>query len=412
MSLSYDFVVSEFRHYDYQSTFNNKQTDANTSSPPSYSAVLAEKYQQQCATWDKKLREMDHLLQSMKRSMKDTQFMLKSYQRCCQRLELKNQTLLLNLKNELSLLSDIDTTSFDFIATQSDQSYQEHNTNDSLNRMNQALQRLIREAEISLNTRLSSFDAPVVDQPPTSLRKSKSCPRLDKRLQQKKRYLYSQWKLATTMKQFIETVQNTTKEKKHESSIKENAVIHHHHHHIHHHYYHHHHHHHTYTDVVETTLSSSPSNSRQSPSTPPLASPPSTITGPPKMLRSASSLTSLFKYAIDTVGGFIPQSPPSSIATDMPQTKPIIKTTKTTTSSNLSKPTLHRAMFLSTILMMRKFNYSSLWIRRGNQVETYWKSRPRYDNLLRKEAQLLWYILQLFISKSTISSSTRISFVL
>lgn len=54
MSLSYDFVVSEFRHYDYKSTFNNKQADVNTSSPPSYSAVLAEKYQQQCATWDKK----------------------------------------------------------------------------------------------------------------------------------------------------------------------------------------------------------------------------------------------------------------------------------------------------------------------------------------------------------------------
>lgn len=51
MSLSYDFVVSEFRHYDYKSIFNIKQM---ASSPPSYSAVLAEKYQQQCATWDKK----------------------------------------------------------------------------------------------------------------------------------------------------------------------------------------------------------------------------------------------------------------------------------------------------------------------------------------------------------------------
>lgn len=54
MSLSYDFVVSEFRHYDYKSIFSSKQTDVSNSSPPSYSAVLAEKYQQQCATWDKK----------------------------------------------------------------------------------------------------------------------------------------------------------------------------------------------------------------------------------------------------------------------------------------------------------------------------------------------------------------------
>lgn len=54
MSLSYDFIVSEFRHYDCKDTFI-KQNDTNISSPPSYSAVLAEKYQQQCTTWDKKV---------------------------------------------------------------------------------------------------------------------------------------------------------------------------------------------------------------------------------------------------------------------------------------------------------------------------------------------------------------------
>ncbi|KAK4513702.1 uncharacterized protein ATC70_005707 [Mucor velutinosus] len=267
------------------------------------------------------------------------------------------------------------------------------------------------EAEASLNTRLSSFDAPAVDHSPKSLRKTKSCPRLNKQLQQKKRYLYSQWRLATTMRQFIETVQNTTREKKLEVGIAENAVVYHHHHHIHHHHYHHHHHHHhDYTQITEASLPSAPSNSRQSPSTPSLPTSP-TVADPPKMLQSASSLTSLFKYAIDTVGGFIPQSPPSSIKTDIPQTKPIITTTKTAFSS-LSKPTLHRAMFISTILMMRKFNYSSLWFRRGNQVETYWKSRPRYSNLLRNRAQLLWYILQLFVSKSTISRTTRNPFIL
>ncbi|CAO3655760.1 unnamed protein product [Mucor fragilis] len=349
---------------------------------------------------------MDHLLQSMKRSMKDTQFMLKSYQQCCQRLELKNQTLLLSLKNEQSLLSDIDTTSFDFTPAQSDQSYQKH-TNDSLNRMNQSLRHLITEAEISLNTRLSSFDAPAVDHSPKSLRKTKSCPRLDKQLQQKKRYLYSQWKLATTMKQFIETVQNTTRDKRLDADIitEEAAVVHHHYHHIHHHHYHHP----NYTQTIETTLPSPPSNYQRTSSAPFLPTS-SAVAGPPKMLRSASSLTSLFKYAIDTVGGFIPQSPPSSITTDMPQTKPIITTTKTATLPNIS--TLHRAMFMTTVLIVRKFNYSLLWIRRGKQVETYWKSRPRHAHLLRNKAHLLWYILQLFVSKSTISSSTRKPFIL
>lgn len=276
--------------------------------------------------------------------------------------------------------------------------------------MNQALQRLIMEAELSLNTRLSSFDAPAaVDHSLKALRKTKSYPRLDKQLQQKKRYLYSQWKLATTMRQFIETVQNTTREKKLESSITEEAVVHHHYHHIHHHHYHHHHHHHDYTQIMDAPLPSSPpSNTQQTPLTPPSPF----VTSPPKMLQSASSLTSLFKYAIDTVGGFIPQSPPSSIATDMPQAKPIITTAKAATVSHASKATLHRAMFLSTVLMMRKFNYSSLWIRRGNQVETYWKSRPRHAHLLGDRAQLLWYILQLFVSKSTISNSTRKPFSL
>lgn len=288
-----------------------------------------------------------------------------------------------------------DTTSFDIVPNQSEQTYQNH-TNDSLNRMNQSLQNLIKEAESSLNTRLSTFDALVDHSSTTSsrLRKTKSCPKLDKQLQQKKRYLYSQWKLAITMKQFIETVQITTKEKKLESKIantiieNNNTTIHHHHHHIHHihHHHHHHHHYHDYFNVIETTSQTLPSNTQ----TPPPV--------PPKMLRSASSLTSLFRYAIDTVGGFIPQSPPS--ITDMPQTKPTAIITKTTISAtNLSKSTLHRTMFLSTILIIRKLNYSSLWIHRGNQMLTRWKSHPQYNPWMHR-GQLLWYILQLVALKS------------
>lgn len=66
MSSYYGLIVSEYRHYDYEKQNDKCHTrllpTANTilsqydSSPPSYSAVLAEKYfqQQQCATWDQK----------------------------------------------------------------------------------------------------------------------------------------------------------------------------------------------------------------------------------------------------------------------------------------------------------------------------------------------------------------------
>ncbi|KAI8638682.1 hypothetical protein BD408DRAFT_446593 [Parasitella parasitica] len=397
MSLPYDLVITEFRHYDYESNLNQKN-DMSTASPPSYSAALAEKYQQHCRTtvWNKKLDEINHLLQSLRRSMQDAQFMLTSYQISCQRLELKNQTLLLRLRNQPSSASEIDTTtSFDFIVNQSEYTHQSH-TNDSLNRMNQSLQNLILEAELSLNASSPTSDKHADHESFTtcSLRKSESCPTLDNiQLQQKKRYLFSQWSLVITMRQLIDTVQTTSKEKKLESENIEThntAIQHQHHHHIHHqhhhHHYHHHHYHHDYPEMTEAIA--------RSPLSPDTASlPPSQ-----KMLRSVPSLTSLFKYAIDTIGGFIPQLPPSSI-TDMPQIKPIL-------TANLSKSTLHRTMFLSTILIIRKFNCSSLWIRRGDQMLGRWISRPLYFKPWVQKAKLFCYILHLVVNFSSINSTT------
>ncbi|KAI9361829.1 hypothetical protein BD770DRAFT_408313 [Pilaira anomala] len=104
----------------------------------------------------------------------------------------------------------------------------EKDANDSLNRMNQSLEKLIQEAETSLNTHLT------LDTNSYTLKRSSSCPRftttilpqtrrksdfdissmqqdfIDKQgqiqlQQQQRRYLHSQWKLAMAMKQLIQT---------------------------------------------------------------------------------------------------------------------------------------------------------------------------------------------------------------
>ncbi|KAI7899755.1 uncharacterized protein BX663DRAFT_182043 [Cokeromyces recurvatus] len=69
------------------------------SSPPSYTAVLAEKYQQ---AWDKELtKEANKLLNYMKKSIQDIQFMIDIYQCSCQKLIIKHNYLLTRLKKEI-----------------------------------------------------------------------------------------------------------------------------------------------------------------------------------------------------------------------------------------------------------------------------------------------------------------------
>ncbi|CEP12935.1 hypothetical protein [Parasitella parasitica] len=242
--------------------------------------------------------------------------------------------------------------------------------------MNQSLQNLILEAESSLNADLPTFDVNADHEffSSSRLQKNESCPTLDnKQLQQKRRYLFSQWKLAITMKQLINTIQTTSKEKKVRSeNIDTHSIAVHHHHHIHHHHYHH-------QDYPEMTEAKTRS---------PLSSDTASLPQSQKILRNTSSLTSFFKYAIDTVGGFIPQLPPSSTR-DMSQS--------INATAKLSKLTLHRMMFLSTIIIIQKFNYSRLWIRRGDQMLNYWKSRPLYLKPWIQRAKLLYYILHFVV---------------
>lgn len=234
--------------------------------------------------------------------------------------------------------------------SQSDQAYQK-DANDSLTRMNHSLENLIQEAEMSLNTRPHAY-----------IKKSRTCPkfttksesadktRQTQQRQQKKRYLQSQWKLAIAMKQFLETVQNTTEDKVH---IVQHNHIHHHYHHVYHHY--------------ENTTSIQEENYVITQKKEPVK----------KLTRSPSSLQSLFEYALHTVG-IIPQAE-----------KPVVVTT------HLSQPIKFRAMFLATLLILKKFNKNPIWIRRGNMISTRWKSNQRQYSLWTKKSRLLFFILYL-----------------
>ncbi|KAG2205274.1 hypothetical protein INT47_009539 [Mucor saturninus] len=341
-------VISEVRHYDHEKSNRNhlllptaattttqKPHSKNDSCPPSYLEVLAEKFQQQqqqqqqqCTTWDKKA---------------DTRLVMNSFNYCCQKLE--------HLEQKLISISEIySDTTFDNILSQSDQAYQK-DANDSLTRMNHSLEKLIQEAEMSLNTRPHAY-----------MKKNRTCPnfttksesadkiRQTQQRQQKKRYLQSQWKLAIAMKQFVETVQNTTDNKI--QTIQHN--------HIHHHYHHHYHHYENTTSIQEEAFMITQEEEPVK-----------------KMTRSSSSLQSLFKYALHTVG-IIPQVE-----------KPVVVTT------HLSQPTKFRTMFLATLLILKKFNKSPIWIQRGKMISTQWKSKHRQWSLWTKRSRLLFFVLYL-----------------
>lgn len=239
--------------------------------------------------------------------------------------------------------------------SQSDQAYQK-DANDSLTRMNHSLEKLIQEAEMSLNTRPHAY-----------MKKSRSCPKftyktelIDKnrqiqQRQQKKRYLQSQWKLAISMKQFVQAVQNTTDD----NNIQ--AVQHHH---IHHHYHHVYHHYEKSTSIQEEKFILSQQEEPVK-----------------KMTRSPSSLQSLFKYALHTVG-IIPQAE-----------KAVVVTTH--------KSIKFKTMFLATLLILQKFNKKPIWIKRGNIISIQWnqKSKQRQWILWIKTSRLLFFILYLLALK-------------
>jgi hypothetical protein len=248
-----------------------------------------------------------------------------------------------------------DTTAFsNDLLDQSEQIYQQ-DADDSLVRMNISLEKLIREAESSLQTHLS------LPEPSTSnLRKN--VPQEDislndeyklKSQQQKNRYLYSQWKLAFTMKQLLSTVQ-------HQEHTIHDHQIHHYHHHIHHHIYHH-----ADTKKSHASVQEPIYNSSSD--------------------KSIFPLTSLFKYAMDAVGGLIPQQPLFS------------------NRSALSKSVKYRTIFLSSLLILQRYNKHHLWIRRSQYLILTWKSRrfQLYTQWVQK-AHLLHFMLQIFASSSSL----------
>lgn len=240
--------------------------------------------------------------------------------------------------------------------SQSDQAYQK-DANDSLTRMNHSLEKLIQEAEMSLNTRPSY----------AYMKKSRSCPKftnkselVDKtrqthQRQQKKRYLESQWRLSIAMRQFIETVQNTSDEK---VQVVQHQHIHHHYHHVYHHY-------------DNTTSIKKGFVITQQEEEEPIK----------KMTRSPSSLQSLFKYALHTVGIINQAEKPVEVATHLSQSVKV------------------RSMFLATLLIMQKFNKKPIWIRRGNMISARWKSKQRQWTLWIKTSRLLFFVLYLLAVK-------------
>jgi hypothetical protein len=311
--------------------------------------------------------------------------------------------------------------------SQSDQQ-QASSTNDSLTRMNQSLEKLIGEAETSLNTRLSLI-------PP--LKRTRSCPKFTAKLysdsslrrksnsaisvgpdhdndneekerqiqlqQQKKRYFHSQWKLAIAMKQFVQTVQNTTNQIKTEditqSSSSSVQVVHH----IHHHYHHHHVYHHYENNIanieeieeVESTAeiisnpltnqNNKPALSRQEEDASPSNQANNSMTA--SSIPSSSSLASLFKYALHTVVGIIPQPQSHPHPQQQEPIKPVA-------NPIVLNPVKLRSMFLATILIMQKFNKRAIWIKRGNLLFSRWtqKSKQQRQYWIQKSQVLLFVI--------------------
>lgn len=251
------------------------------------------------------------------------------------------------------------TIPFDYILDQSEQL----DMNDSLNRMNEALLKLIQEAQSSLNTRYL--------QPP--LKKSQSCPTFnseESQLLQKKRYLHSQWKLTIAMKQFIETVHNNKYTPVQPETVA-NTTIHHHHHH---HYYH------KQPTSIPEEIEEEEEEDKEEEEAKVVEEEklPANTTIKHKPLSKAMSLSSFFKYAVNTVNELIPQQ-----AKEVP-----VKVIE-------SKTIKHRMMFLCTIVISQKFNFKrTIWITRSRILLNHWKQRQNLYTMWITKSKLFFYVIQ------------------
>lgn len=280
--------------------------------------------------------------------------------------------------------------------------------------MNLSLEKLIEEAEISLNTRLS------LHADPHPLRRSRSCPRFTikrnefkrrnsssssifsqessddtceserrfKAQQQKRRYFHSQWKLAIAMKSLVQTVQKSTAPDIKRVEIKnlnDNVVVHHHIHHHYHHVYHH------YSDIQEIqapikeiTPEASDSMERKLTVVPNISQEVATNSVSSSMMRrDSSSLSSLFKYALHTAAGMISE-PRSS--------KPSVKNM----TKHVPRPVKIRTIFVATVIILQKYNKTSLWSNRGNYLLSRWNQISKQQcELWIRNSHLLHLVIQL-----------------
>lgn len=241
----------------------------------------------------------------------------------------------------------------------------EKDANDSLNRMNQSLEKLIQEAETSLNTHLT------LDSNSYSLKRSNSCPRFTTTIlpqtrrksdvsvslmqhelfekqaqiqlqQQQRRYLHSQWKLAMAMKQLVQTVQNII-----ETNNTVQVVHHHHYHHVYYHYE-------NSSTITEEIIITESEHDLSIP------------------IRKTASLTSLVKQAFYSA---------------------VYQSNKSTEMATLSESAKLRTMFLATLIFSQKFNVKPIWIKRGHLLLYRWKKRSKAQyNLWTNRSRLLHFI--------------------
>ncbi|KAI8380346.1 hypothetical protein BD560DRAFT_444668 [Blakeslea trispora] len=343
MSVPYEFIEGSKQYSDvYFSAMERPSVlrllqDYNCS-PPSYSAVLAEKYHQSQQVQEiRESQELDTLLYSMRKSMQDTELLISSYKYYYQRLALQNQFFLQKLQESSEAACFATTRKEVFVEVEQEC---RKDADDSLNRMNQSLEKLIEEAEQSLNTHIFSTSDPDVIS--SSLDDAELPFRNDLQVQHRKRYLYAQWKLAATIRQLL----NMMREKQQISS--------------------------PYRKVNQYPMCSQPNSSNHlNNSAPPRKD-------VPKTLKTKPSLTSIFEDMVKDFMVAPPQRPH----------KLKFKVTK-------SKAVKYRIMFFSTALIAKSFVAK----QRGrfvHQIHSKWKSRSQY-NLWMDQVRLFIYTFHFII---------------
>ncbi|KAI8080934.1 hypothetical protein BDF21DRAFT_418082 [Thamnidium elegans] len=269
------------------------------------------------------------------------------------------------LSPRLDLISEIGNEAQSLEKLSQSEKLHEKDANDSLTRMNQSLEKLIQEAETSLNTHLT------LDSNSYSLKRSNSCPRFTTTIlpqsrrksdvsislmqqelfekqgqiqlqQQQRRYLHSQWKLAMAMKQLVQTVQNII-----ETNNNVQVVHHHHYHHVYHHYE-------NSSTITEEIIITESEHDLSIP------------------IKKTTSLTSLFKQAFYSA---------------------VYQSSKSTEMIALSESAKLRAMFLATLIFSQRFNVKPIWIKRGHLLLSRWKKRSKAQyNLWTNRSRLLHFI--------------------